>query len=221
MSKARLLFVTCFVVFAASALVSATASAAVSGWEVNGTLLAGTAAIASKAPVLHSGRLVAAGVELECTGSTVDIVGGFIRHPDEVLANGLVFHGCEVTNEAATNCKLKATTLISTLPLFGLAELDGASSLNTLILASPLPSKTFAVIPFEGEKCALAGNQPVTQSKFPAVSLLIHEGGVSAVLHLVLAFSNAASLKLGNSEATLSGADADVQLASGLPVAFL
>ncbi len=220
MSRAKLLFAASIAVLAFSAMASATASAA-TGWDVNGTLLVGTAALANTALVLAFGKLESAGVEVQCQGHEIEISEGFIRHPDELLAKDLTFHKCKVLNPATSECKLSNETIL-TSALHGLAELDTkGSTLNTLILILPLPSKTFAVLTFEGEKCALAGNQPITANKNPAIDLLIHEGGISLLLHLVLAFSLPESLRLGSSEAKLGGLDFDIKLANDQTWAFL
>ncbi len=217
MSKARLLLAACFTMFAFSALASATASATGGAWMVNGTLLVGTAALANGL-VLSFGTLSALGVEVQCKAHEVLINGGLIEHPDWLLAKDLTFHECGVLN-AGSNCKLPNSNnaLILTLAVHGLALLDPGAPLNTLILLLPLPSKTFAVIPFEGEKCALLGNQPVTGD----VDLLIHEGRDEKLLHLVLVLSLPGLLKVGSSEAELHGLDFDIRLASDLPWSFL
>ncbi len=215
MSRAKLLVAAGFAVLAFSAMAVSTASAA---WDVNGTLLVGTAALAN-ALVLSFGELKSAGVEIQCQAHEIEIKNGFIREPDEVLAEGLTFHSCKVLN-AETECKLSSET-IATLPIHGLAVLDEGKVLNTLILILPLPSKTFSVLKFEGEKCALLGIQPITANKNPAIDLLVHEGGVPLLLHLVLAFSLKESLHLGSNEATLEGLDADIRLANDQTWAFL
>lgn len=221
MSKAKLLIAASFAVFAFSAVAATTASAAEGDWDVNGTLLVGTAALANTALVLSFGRLVASGVEIQCKAHEIEIKNGFIRSPDEILAESLVFHSCKVINEGTTNCKLSEET-ISTQPIHGLAELDTKGNpLNTLILILPLPSKTFTVLNFTGETCALLGNQPVTAAKNPAIDLLIHHGGVPLLLHLVLAFSLPESLRVGSSEAKLLEVDADIKLANNQTWAFL
>jgi hypothetical protein len=173
-------------------------------WEVNGTLLTGTAALLNSATVLAHGELVAAGVKVTCTGTTVGITSGELVAPNEVRAKDLTFSNCAAT----APCSLASETIL-TLAIHGFAHLDG--TLNTLILTLPLPSKTFAVIKFEGEVCALLGAQPVTGT----ADVLIHGGADAAVSHLILAFSLTGSLKLGSSAATLSGFDGDLRLASG------
>ncbi len=219
MSKAKSLFAAGFAVMTFSAVASATASAA-TGWDVGGTLLVGTAALANTALILAFGQLKTAAVEIQCQGHEIGISEGFIRHPDELQAKDLTFHTCKILNEVS-GCKLSSETIL-TLAIHGLAELDTKSStLNTLILILPLPSKTFAVLTYEGEQCALTGNQPITANKNPAIDFLIDEGGVSLLLHLVLAFSLPESLRLEGKEASLEGLDFDIRLASDQTWAFL
>ncbi len=216
MPKAKSMVAATFTVLAFSALSVSTASAA---WDVNGTLLAGTAAL-TNALVLSFGKLKTAGVEIQCQAHEIEITNGFIREPDELLAGSLAFRSCRILNGEATNCNLSSET-ISTLPIHGLAVLDEGKALNTLILILPLPSKTFSVLKFEGATCALLGVQPITAAKNPAIDLLVHEGGVPLLLHLVLAFSLKESLHVGSSEATLEGLDFDIRLANDETWAFL
>jgi hypothetical protein len=151
---------------------------------------------------------------VECISTELGLTEAFIVHPDELRVKSVTFKECGAT----APCIIGNGETISTLAIHGLAELDG--TLNTLIKLLPLPSKTFAVIKFEGASCALLGNQPVTATG-SAVDLLIHEGIHPRVLHLVLAFSLPGLLKVGSSEANLTGLDADFKLASGQTWNFL
>lgn len=211
MSKAKPLLATCFAAVLLSILMSATASAA---WDVNGTLLVGSAQIASPAKVLNHGRLEvpAAGVNIECVSTELGLTEAFIVHPDELRIKSVTFKECGAT----APCTIGSEKTLSTLPVHGLASLDG---LNTLIKLLPLPSKTYAIIKFEGETCPLLGNQPLTATG-AAIDFLIHEGADPRVLHLILGFS-LAGLKEGSDEATLTGLDFDAKLVSGLTWNFL
>jgi hypothetical protein len=213
MSRANLLVAASFAVFALSALASATASAA-GGWDVNGSLLVGSAALASPAKVLEHGKLEIpnAGINVECTSTELGLTEAFIVHPDELRIKSVTFKSCQAT----APCTIPGEA-ISTLPVHGLAELDG--TLNTLIKLLPLPSKTYAVIHYEGATCALLGNQPITATG-PVIHFLIHAGAHPRVEHLVLAFS-LPGLKIGSNEATLKGLDFDLKLASGQTWNFL
>jgi hypothetical protein len=178
-------------------------------WDVNGTKLVGYAPLASTATVLSHGELVAAGVGVICTGSTVGITFGELTQ-SEVRAQDLTFSKCTATKP----CSLASETLL-TLPLHGIAQLDGTS--NTLVTVLPLPSKTIAVIRFEGAECALLGAQPLTGT----LDLLIDGGGEAAATHVVLGFSLKGALKLGSSEATFTAFTADLKLASEQTWKFL
>lgn len=182
-------------------------------WDVNGTPLVGAAALAGTIKVLEHGSLIVhiAGVRIECLSQELGIEGGEIVAPDEVRAKSLEFKECAATEGP---CTLQET-VIKTLALHGLAELDGA--LGTLIKILPLPSKTFAAVNFLGTTCALAGVQPVTGT----VDLLAPSGKDPAILQLVRVFSLPGSLKVGSDEALLTGLEGDVQLASGQPWNFL
>ncbi len=180
------------------------------GWDVNGTPLVGTAALAGTIKVLEHGSLEAAGVKVECTSTEIEVSSGELVAPDQIRASDLTFKGCKAT----APCSLASETLL-TLAIHGLAELDGTS--GTFIKLLPLPSKTLAVLHFEGSTCALLGLQPVTGT----LDLLAPSGKSPNVLQLVKVSSLVGGLKVGSSEATLSGLNGDVKLASGQTWNFL
>ena len=213
MSRARLLLMACFGVFAIGAVASTVASAA---WDVGGTLLVGSAALASPALVLSHGKLSvesAGTIDIECTSTELGLTEAVIVHPDELRMQSVTFKECGAT----APCSIGNSKTISTLALHGLAELDG--TLNTLIKLLSLPSKTFAVVKFEGESCALLGTQPVTETGANA-DILIDGGPDNGVSHLALAFS-LTGLKVGSSRAVLEGLDFDLKLTSGKEWRFL
>lgn len=217
MSRAKLVFATCFAVFAFSGLVASQAFAG-GEWDVNGTPLVGTAALAHAALVLKPGSLRidnANPIEIECLAHEILINEGVLIAPDGVLAKSITFHECAVTLGSPT-CTL-ASDLITTVPIHGLAHLDEGGRLNTLILILPETKTTFATFKFEGEKCALLGTQAVTGG----VHLLIDEGYLPKELHLILVVTLKGGLKVGSSEALLTGLDADLRLESGLLWRFL
>ena len=219
MSRAKLLIAACFAVLALSALTVATASAA-EGWDVAGTALPtnSKAAIKSPANVGQKGLLeVALGegtITIKCEANTVSITGGALVGPTGIEATSVGFEECFVVNNET--CNLGQTT-INTVPIHGVAKLDPASPLNTLILVLPKTKNTFATILFIGNTCALKGVQPVTGD----VDLLVDAGVHATTVHLVLVSSLPKSLKVGNSEASLHKLDADVQLVSGSTWNFL
>jgi hypothetical protein len=203
MSRTKLVIAVCFAAFALSALAAATASAG--SWDVGGKTLAtgSKAAIASPIKVLEHGELVAAGVKIVCSATELGISGGELVGPDEIRAKDLTFKNCT----ASEPCSLANETVL-TLALHGLVELDGTLAAAVKLL--PLPSKTFAALHFEGEKCALLGVQPVTGT----ADLLAPAGKDPSVLQLVNGFSLPGSLKVGSSEGTLTGLRTDIQLES-------
>jgi hypothetical protein len=184
--------------------------AALGGWDVNGTLLFGTAALLNNLLVLAHGELIAAGTKVVCTGATVGITAGELVAPDEIRAQDLTFSNCTAT----APCTLASETIL-TLPVHGLAVLDGP--LNTAVSLLPLPGNTFTVLSFLGETCALKGAQLVTGT----LGLLIHQGFDPAALHLVLLSAPLGSLKVGPSPAAFLGFDGDLRLASGQTWNFL
>jgi hypothetical protein len=212
MSRAKLLFTACFVVFALSALASATASAG--EWMVEGKPLSGSEELATGALVLAEGELkvLPAVTTIKCRAHEIGITGGKIIAPDGVLATSISFKECE--GEGACT-EIANGGAIKTLPVHGLALLDGP--LNTYISVLPETKTTFATIGFTSENCALFPSQPVTGS----ASLLAHEGFDERVIHRVLAFSLPKALKVGSSEADLRGAVADIELKSKKPWSFL
>lgn len=213
MSKVKLFVAVC----AAACMLSALASTvAYAEWDVGGAKLVGSAAIATTAAVGSSGQLLvpATGVTITCTANVLGINGGRLIAPAGILASSIVFQQC--ANVGESGCTL-ATKTIGTVPVHGVASLEGA--LNTYILVLPETKNTFATIAFTtAEPCAFAGTtQPVTGD----ASLLIHNGIHPAVTQLVLAFSLKGALKLGSGEALLENADALIQLASGATWNFL
>ncbi len=209
MPEVKLLAAVCFVV---SVLCGLTSSVALAGnWDVNGTVLNGTAALGNALVLAHGGFSVSlAGVEIQCTSSESEINGGELISPDWVEAASVVFKECIVSGSGGCSTP---TELLGTSVVHGLAELDGSS--NTRILILPLPSKSFGAIRFEGETCALLGEQPVTGK----ASILIDDGAVARATQLALI--SGSGLKVGSDEATLSGADVDLKLASGQTWNFL
>lgn len=198
--------------FALGTLATSTASAG--EWDVGGTRLIGSAAIASPSVVLSHGQLQVpvAGVTIECLAPEFHINGGEIVAPDELRAKDLTFLKCSTGSSG--NCSL-ANENILTLAIHGLAELDG--TLGTLIRLLPLPSKTISVLRFEGASCALLGVQPVTGR----IDLLLPTGKDPSVLQLILAYSLFEELRIGANEATLSGFTGDIKLTSGKTWNFL
>ncbi len=204
MPKFRLIIAACLATFAVGAVASATALAG--EWDVNGAKLSGSAALAAKATVLEHGKLEVkqAETKIECVSAELGLSGAKLVAPDGVEATSVTFKECS-TKETG-GCSVPTT--IGTVPVDGLASLDG--TLNTLILVLPKTKAAFATIAFSGTLCALAGTQPVTGH----VDILIHEGRDPRVVHLGLVFSLPGGLKVGSDEASLEGLKGDLELES-------
>ncbi len=211
MPRFRLIIAACLATFAVGAVASATALAG--EWDVGGKPLSGSVGL-KNFKVLEHGFLEAVGVRVECTGTEVEVNGGELASPDLIRAKDLTFKECKANEQ----CTLAEKTIL-TLPIHGLAELDPENSLATLILILPLPSKTFAVLHFEGEKCALLGLQPVTGTG-PVIDILLHQGRDPHVVQRALVRS-LPGLKEGSSEATLAGLVDDAELTTGQEWNFL
>jgi hypothetical protein len=215
MSRVRLIIAVCCGIMACSALTS-TAAFAGGQWDVNGTALSGTTPILSFALVLSPGRFFihGFGLSIVCRGSQVSFNEGLLKAPDGVSVKDLTFNECKI--EESESCTLSNGKLLS-VPIHGLAYLDNGERLNTTILLLPQTKNTFFTFKFEGENCPFAGVQSVTGG----LDLLIDEGYLPAVEHLVLSQILKGELKLGSSEVLLEKLDADMRLASGLPWNFL
>jgi len=190
----------------------ASASAATAGWMVNGTQLTSTAAVASTSSVDEVMKLSGGGIEVECTGKTVQMLNPTITAANRGNTSSLILGGCAAKT---TNCDLSVTS-IRTLPLTMEVTLEGA--LNTEGKITPTTGTELATFKFEGEKCAVAGTKPVTGSavvSFPRgqVEFALHPGEVNIT-------ATELTLKLASSAAKISGA-ALVRLASSTPWSFL
>jgi hypothetical protein len=211
MPRTKLVIMACFAMFALSALAAATAFAG--EWDVNGKPLVGTKEIASPIKVLAHGVFERSGVgpTFECLASEMAINGGELVAPDELRAKDLTFKECR---SDLPNCFLGVQNIL-TLPIHGLAELDG--TLNTLLKILPLPSKTFIILKWEGATCVFFGFEHITGT----FDLLMDEGRDPKVLQQALAFSLKGSLREGEGEGTLTGLTGDIKLASGETWNFL
>ncbi len=208
----RIIIAACLAVFAVGTIA---ATAAWAGeWDVGGKPLSGTVGL-KNFRVLEHGFIEAAGVKVECVGTEIGVSGGELASPDLVRAKDVSFKECKASGG---ECTLAEKTVL-TLPIHGLAELDPGNSLDTLILVLALPSKTFAVLHYEGEKCALLGIQPITGTG-PVIDILLHEGHDPRVVHRGL-LRSLPGLKVGSSEAILTGLVDDAELTTGQEWNFL
>src|SRR5580704_16458798 len=131
------------------------ASASTPGWVIGEERLLGTAALATTASVDERFRLKAAGVTVECTGSTLNVIGSEIKAPNTMAATSITFNGCS----AGAPCSL-ATSSFGTVPLS--AELTELLAPEDKVVFTPKTKMTFATLKFEGATCLLEGVQPVT-----------------------------------------------------------
>ncbi len=206
MPHTKLLVLTTLAVLALSA--PATAVAAGGEWLVNETPLASgaTLALLPTALILAAGKLVIPGLgSIECIGEQLEVEEGKIIGPDGILAKKLGFNKCRVAESEV--CSLE-NEKIQSVPLHGLALLDGPSSSNAYISILPETKTVFATIKFSGASCVLAGTQPITGG----ISFLVHEASKELLSHLVLAFSLPKALKIGSVEVELKGLDFDIAL---------
>jgi hypothetical protein len=203
--------VVCAGVLALSALASATASAVTAGWMVNGTLLTGSAALATTAAVDENGVLEGGGVKITCKGKTLNGAAPKIEAPSMGAASDLEFTECK----AEEPCKITTST-IKTLPLLVEATLEGV--LAVVATFKPQTGTIFTTLKFEGESCGLSGTTPIKGT----AQVLAPTGQDERTLQLINATTSAASntLFLGSSPASLAGS-ALLQLASGQSWSFL
>jgi hypothetical protein len=211
MSKARQIMVVCAGVLALSAFASATASAVTAGWMVNGTMLTGSAALATTAAVDQEGVLEGGGVKITCIGKTLNGIAPEIKASNKGAAGNLEFTECS----AAEPCKI-ATKTIKTLPILVEATLEGV--LAVVATFKPEVGTIFTTLKFEGTECSLSGTTPIKGS----AQVLAPTGQDERTLQLINAITTAASntLLLGSSPASLSGS-ALLQLAHGELWSFL
>lgn len=198
------------VVCVAVALYVASVSTASAGWFVEGTELAGTAALAASAPVDEQFQLTASQVEVKCSGSALNSVNPKIAASNTLAASSLEFSECK----GNAVCPLVGKT-ISTLPLS--AELsEGTLPEDKAVFLPTNSSKIFATIKFEGAECTFAGVNTLT-GKQTATLPTGQEENVTQSISPKTATSG--ELKLVSSSATLKGT-ALVKLASGKVWAF-
>jgi hypothetical protein len=212
MSKAKLVITTCIVTFAFSAVVSASSSAVTAGWMVNGTMLIGSKAVATTAAVDEFIKIKAAGVTIECKGSTINGVAPELKSPNRGGAASLEFTACK---SITANCEISSEK-ISTRTILLEATLEGALAIKVSLV--PETKNGFATIEYDGALCALQGVQPLS-GKW---TMLAPTGQDERTLQLLNLVTTEASgeLKVGSSAAELKGS-ALWRLASGESWSFL
>jgi hypothetical protein len=177
-------------------MASASASAVTAGWMVNGTMLSGSAALATTARVDEKGVLTGAGFKIICEGKTLSGIAPEISAPNTGMAQSLEFTECA----GEEPCTLASTT-IKTFPIGVEATLEGA--LAVVATFKPLTGTVFSTIKFEGTECGLAGETPIKGT----VKVLAPTGQDERTLQLITSIATEASKELlvGSGAASLKG----------------
>jgi len=208
MSKVKVIIAVLVSVLALSAVVSSAASA---DWMVNGTKLASTAALATSAAVMETGKLKFSETTIECTGATLNGSSPQIEAPDKGSAASLTFTECGTV--VGSTCKITGEPIsIGTVPITATVTLSGTLGANAVFV--PKTKNTFATIKFEG--CAIAGVQPVKGK----ATVNAPTGQMEQTLQEIVAATGPSELEVGTAAATLLG-KALLRLVSGLPWSFL
>jgi hypothetical protein len=210
MSKVKIIVSAFIAVLAVGAVASASASAATAGWMVNGTLLSGSAALATSAPSDETAALNGGGLNIECKGP-LDGTKPEIKSSNTGSAQALTFTECTTGNE---NCSVP--TSIGTVPVLAEATLEGA--LAVPVKFKPETGTIFATIKFSGEKCSVAGIKPVT-GKVTASGPTGQDERTTQELAVNVTVASA-ELFIASSAASLKGA-ALLKLQSGQGWSFL
>jgi hypothetical protein len=216
MSRVKVAFAGLVAVLAISAMASSSAMAAGEGWLITGTLLVGTAALATTAFVDEEGVLTFGSpvTEIRCKSKTLSGTNPQIESPNMGTATSLIFNECTVTS--AGECKLTSGTSIGTLPILTEVTLDGPLAVSGIF--KPKTVTTFTTIKLEGANCAETGKVPITGD----VPWLAPTGQDERTLQLLSVNVTAAQnlLKVGSTAASLKGSIL-LKLASSLPWSFM
>ncbi len=183
-------------------LLAVSASASAASWKVEGTSLKGKAALAEKASTKKNLE-ISVGSILAVT-CTVYVLEKSISEPI-TLEGKLIPTNCKTNN---VNCSIPSTlttnTLVGTGTTVGTKEVEFPTK--------PKEGETLLSLEISGEKCPIAGIQPVKGG----FTLKLPEGQVQQTEHEA---TLSGSLKVGTNEATIKGAFG-VKLASGKPWSF-
>ena len=187
------------------------ASIASAGWMVNGSTLAGSKALATTAHVDGVWKFKSAGVQMECSGSTISGVSPQIIAPESGTATTITFSECEMTTESCS-----VTKTIGTYPLKVIASLGVGLGVKLVFL--PQTKTIIADIILTGETCALRGEQLVT-GKVTANMASGRDERTSQLVEVATTESSG-ELKVGSSPGEISGKVLP-RLATGAPWSFL
>ena len=208
MSRAKMLVATLVSVIAPFAVAASTASAA--EWFVGGTKLATTVAVATTAQldslvVLQAPTLT---LSVHCLGPQL-LIREVLQAPDKVLVNEIIDHNCLALSPA--NCTV-GPLIVFPGPLEGLVLSNGVTHWR------PRTGKLVAVLDWEGEKCAIAGEKPLNGEFALSYGSIGTEEAIHAVEGLGTTENN--SLETGGNKVYIYGGHALVGLASGLRWSF-
>jgi hypothetical protein len=155
MPKIKVILTMFIAVLVVGGMTSASASAAMAGWMVNGTLLSsGSESMATTALTQDAWELNGGGLSIKCTGS-LNAAKPEIKAPNKFFATSLTFTLCETSTP---NCTVPSQ--ITTLTVLGEVTLEGALAAQTKF--TPEAGTLLATVKFTGEKCAEEGLKPIT-----------------------------------------------------------
>jgi hypothetical protein len=214
MSRVKVVFAGLVALLAVSAMASNSAMAAGEGWLINGTLLSGTAALATSAFVDETGMLTLGSTTIKCSASSLNGTSPQIESPNKGSATSLIFKECAVTSGG--ECVLSSGTSIGTLPITTEVTLDGPLAVRGVF--KPKTVTMFATIKLEGGNCAETGKLPIRGT----AAWLAPTGQDERTLQLLSVNVTAASQELELGNIAISFKDSVLyKLASSLPWRFM
>jgi hypothetical protein len=156
MHKLKALMIASILTLPLGAFLTSPAPAATAGWRVGGTSLTGTAALASTAS-LEEPFLLDAGFEIECSGTTAQLVLPELRSSsNQVVIRAGELTKCKIPSEVA--CAIEGQK-INIGSLLGEATLQGALTIKTTFK----PEKGSAIFSWRivGERCGVVGKDEI------------------------------------------------------------
>jgi hypothetical protein len=212
MSRTRVVLVVTTTVLVLGGVVAGSAAAAMSGWRIKGTVLVGSAAVATTAAPVEAGEAAVGSSVIVCRGNLWG-TSPQIESANKASASSLKYSECEVEDG---ECSLASGSTIGSVPAVAEFTLDGTSGAQAGFKART--GNVLATVRLEGSGCAETGKIFVTG----AVHTSIAENPGEATLQLVEMNVTAASreLEVGSNGISAHGA-ALLKLASSLPWGFL
>jgi hypothetical protein len=214
MSRVKVVFAGFVAVLTVSALAPSSTMAAGGGWLITGTLLVGSASLASSAFVDEVSVMTFSSTTIKCSASTLTGLNPQIESPNKISATGLIFKECAVTSVG--ECSLSSGTSIGTLPVVAEVTLDGPSGIRGVV--KPKTVTTFATIKLEGANCSETGKVPIKGT----ASWLTPAGQTERTWQLrgLNVTAAAKELEVGNTAASFKTSILG-KLASSLPWSFM